>query len=153
MPAALLSLTFLVVITVDPRLEGPLRLLAEVGVATASWWARRTSHRAAIPMSRCGSAICRRGPAGSHVGGTWHIWIAKALLDEDPTALATVLVHGLRHAMDLEDAVKGDWHPVRLYLEARAFEDHVIVACAWPGPRSAACRPTCSRTRLAVIGS
>jgi hypothetical protein len=71
------------------------------------------------------------GQGALHNSGTWGIMVAKPMLDEDPRIVATILVHELRHSIDLEDFVSGTWHPGCLDLEARAFEDQAIVARAF----------------------
>jgi len=133
MPAALLALALLTVITFDPRLEEPLRLLAEVRDRDGELVGTPYVARARDPKVALLVWDLPEGHAGRHIGGTWGIKIAKAMLYEDPRAIATVLVHELRHSIDLEDGVSGTWHPDCTYLEARAYEDQAIVARAfWP---------------------
>jgi len=55
------------------------------------------------------------------------ITLAPLTLAEDPRIVATILVHELRHSINLEDVAKGDLAPDCLHLEARAFEDQ-----EWP---------------------
>jgi hypothetical protein len=133
MPAALAALALLVVITVDPRLEQPLRLLAEVRDRDGKLVGAPYVARARNPTVAMIVWDLPEGQGALHNSGTWGIMVAKSLLDEDPRVVATVLVHVLRHSIDLEDVVNGTWKPECLYLEARAFEDQAIIARAfWP---------------------
>jgi hypothetical protein len=133
MHAVLLALTFLVVITVDPRLEAPLRLFAEVRngdgeVVGAPYVERARDSRLKLVVWELAP-----GQAALHNASTREITVTPRTLNEDPRIVATILVHELRHSIDLEDMEQGDWHPDCLDVEARAFEDQAIVARAfWP---------------------
>lgn len=130
MPAALLALLLLAA-TVDPRLVGPLRLLAELHAAHAD-----------IPdYSRFPDILhvtLKVAPlpvlAGGHYEPRTHtLTMAEALLDEDPRVMAAGLAHELQHASDFDLIAVGLLDRNCPEVEVRAFEAQAIVTRAlWP---------------------
>jgi hypothetical protein len=132
MSAALLTF-ILVAISVDPRLEEPLRLLAEVRHANGDLVATEYVQRARDPRITMVVWDLPPGQSALHNAATRMITVAPSALSEDPRILATILAHELRHSLDLEAVDRGELGPDCMLLEARAFEAQVIVARAfWP---------------------
>jgi len=132
MPAALVAVLLLAA-TVDPRLAEPLRLLAEVRDRDDRLVG---SFHARVPEALSLTLAVRPLPDGidgRYDRGRRRVTIAEAVLSEDPRIVAVVLAHELRHAVDLEWAVRGAVTLDCLEVEARGFEAEAIVARAfWP---------------------
>jgi hypothetical protein len=138
MPTALVAL-LLFAATVDPRLDEPLRLLAEVsdtqgepvGVAYAE-----------MPQTHDLILIVSSLPprAGAHYHPSRRVvTVAAALLDEDPRVVATGLVHEFQHVTDFDEVANGVLEHDCVELEARAFEAQARVTRAfWPNELPAA---------------
>jgi hypothetical protein len=127
-------LTFLLVaITVDPRLEEPLRLLAEVRDANGDPVGIEYVQRARDPRITLVVWNLSPGQSALHNSATRMITVAPSALSEDPRIVATILAHELRHSLDLESVEIRELEPDCMLLEAQAFEAQAIVARAfWP---------------------
>jgi hypothetical protein len=133
MHGALLTLSLLVAITVDPRLEEPLRLLAEVrdrdGELVGAFYAK-------VPGVLTLNLAVRRLPAGMDARydrGRRTVTVAEATMAESPRAVAAILVHKLRHTVDLKWVAAGAVVVDYLEIEARGFEAEAVVTRAfWP---------------------
>jgi hypothetical protein len=140
MHGALLAL-MLVAITVDPRLEEPLRLLAQVrdrdGELVGAVYAK-------VPEVLTLSLAVRKLPAGMDARydrGRHTVTVAEATMAENPRVVAAILIHELRHAVDLEWVAQRALALDCLEVEARGFEAEAVVTRAfWPEHRPAAPR-------------
>jgi hypothetical protein len=134
MPAALLALVLLTA-TVDPRLEEPLRLLAEVGARDMTD-GHLGPQFASLPDSlglTLAVAELPRGAAGQYDPRSRTVTIAEALVAEDPRALAVVTAHELQHALDLRRVALDLLGRDCLALEVRGFEAQAVVTRQfWP---------------------
>jgi hypothetical protein len=132
MATALLALVLLMA-TVDPRLDEPLRLLAELQDASGEPIGAEYAH---LPETLDLFLIVSSLPprAGAHYQPSRRvITIAPALLDEDPRVVAAGIVHELQHAGDFDLVATGALDRDCVELEARAFEAQAKVARAfWP---------------------
>jgi hypothetical protein len=108
MPAALLAL-LLFAVTIDPRLEEPIRLLAEVG-AREMVDGDPGQYYADLPESL--RLTLEVGPLPPDNGGLYNlnirtVTVAEWLTTEDPKSVATVLAHELQYAVDYQMTVLG----------------------------------------------
>jgi hypothetical protein len=131
MPTALLALLVLGA-TIDPRLAGPLPLLAEL----------HADHPDIPDYSRSPDIlhlVLRVAPLPPLAGGhydprTRTLTIAEALLGEDPRVMAAGLAHELTHASDFDLIAVALLQRDCIELEVRAFEAQAIVTRGfWPG--------------------
>src|SRR4051812_14129357 len=128
--SALLALLLLAAV-IDPRLAGPLQMLAELHAANPS-----------IPdygrdPNTLGLTL-KVAPLPPRAGGhydprTRTLTMAEALLAEDPRVMAAGLAHELTHASDFDLIAVGLLARDCAELEVRAFEAQAIVTRAlWP---------------------
>src|SRR5918994_1448859 len=106
MPTALLAL-LLFAATIDPRLDEPLRLLAEVSDAQGE---PVGAAYAEMPQTHDLILIVSSLPprAGAHYHPSRRVvTVAAALLDEDPRVVAVGLVHEFQHASDFDQVAGG----------------------------------------------
>ena len=130
--SAILAL-LLVATLVDPRLDEPLRLLAEVQDAAGE---PIGAEYAQMPDELGLSLIVASVPTGA--GAAYQpqrrvLTVATPLLDEDPRVVAVALVHELQHASDFHLMADGRLDRDCQELEVRAFEAQAKVTRAfWP---------------------
>jgi len=123
MPAALLSL-LLFAATVDPRLAGALRLLAEVGARDAIDELPGQFY-ADLPES-LGLTLAvgelPNGAGGRYDPNTRTVTVTEAVLGEDPRAVAVILAHELQHAVEQQRVALDLLDADCLTLEVRGFQ-------------------------------
>jgi len=121
----------LLMAAVDPRLAGPLQLLAELHAA----------HPDIPDYGRAPDVLhlmLRVAPLPERAGGHYEprtrtLTMAEALLGEDPRVMAAGLAHELTHASDFDLIAVGLLSADCAELEVRAFEAQAIVTRAlWP---------------------
>lgn len=132
MPTAMLALLLLAA-SVDPRLDEPLRLLAEVHDASGE---PVGAAYAELPESLGLILIVSSLPprAGAHYQPSRRVvTVAPSLLAEDPRVVAAGLAHELQHANDFDLISAGLLELDCVELEARAFEAQATVTRGfWP---------------------
>jgi hypothetical protein len=152
MPALLTLL--LLAATVDPRLTGPVQLLAQLHATHPS--IPNYSRTLDVLHLKLQAAPLPPGAGGHYEPGTRMLTMAEALLAEDPGVMAAGLAHELTHASDFDLIAVELLERNYTELEARAFEAQAI-SRARSGPTScrggasgsvAPLRPS-QRTRLA----
>ena len=119
--------------SVDPRLDGPMRLLADVHDASGEpVGAAYAGLPDALGLILIVSSLPPR--AGAHYQPSRRVvTVATALLDEDPRVIASGLVHELQHANDFNLVAGGQLDRDCVELEARAFEAQATVTRGfWP---------------------
>jgi hypothetical protein len=134
MPTALLALVLLAA-TIDPRLDEPLRLLAEVG-------ARDTAAAAPGPLFAELPALLGltlvvvdlpHGAVGWYDPGFGRLMVDEDLVREDPRVVAATLAHELQHALDTQRLADRLLAPDCLAIEVRGYVAQAIVARQlWP---------------------
>jgi hypothetical protein len=132
MATALLALVLLTA-AVDPRLDEPLRLLAELHDASGEpIGAEYAQMPDTLDLILIVSSLPPR--AGAHYQPSRRVvTVAPALLSEDPRVVAAGLVHELQHASDFDQVALGLLDRDCVELEARAFQAQAKVTRAfWP---------------------
>jgi hypothetical protein len=130
MYAFLLAL-LLVTATVDPRLDEPLQLLAELhdreGQPVGDEFAS-TPERLGVTL-----VVAHMAPraGGYYDADTRTLTIAEALLDEDQRVVAAALVHELQHANDFDLIANGLLENNCVELETRSFEAQARITRAF----------------------
>jgi len=128
---ALLLLT----VAIDPRLEGPLHLLAELQAPDPDGDPIGPAY-AGLPESLGLTLAVRALPpraGGVYDPGPRTLTMAEALVGEDQRVVAAGLVHELQHARDVDLIGAGQLSADCVELEARAFQVQAIVTREfWP---------------------
>jgi hypothetical protein len=121
--------------TVDPRLEQPLSILANLRARDPGGDLIGPYYASLPDALKLTLAIGSLPPgAGGHYEPSRRtLTLADVLLAEDPRVLAAGLVHELRHAADFDQIDAGQLTADCIELESRAFVAQAIVTRAlWP---------------------
>jgi hypothetical protein len=121
---------FLLVSTVDARLEVPVQLLTEAVRANGRHIGLEYRQILDGTPLTLDVGPLPAGRLGRYVPSTRTITIAEATLSEDPRFVATVIAHELRHVDDADLVALGLLSADCLEMEARGFASQAIVARA-----------------------